>query len=67
MYKEVNKFLSNVPSHAVTFTSSNNITHQLQIAGQSILAYKQSEQGKQRLLLVDREVTIIDWVFLFHL
>ena len=35
MYKEVNKFSSNVPSHAVTFRSSNNITHQPQIGNQS--------------------------------
>ena len=48
MYKEVNKFSSNVPSHAVTFTSSNN-NNSSASNRQSILAYKQSEQGKQRL------------------
>ena len=48
MYKEVNKFSSNVPSHTVTFTSSNN-NNSSASNRQSILAYKQSEQGKQRL------------------
>ena len=48
MYKEVNKFSSNVPSHAVTFTSSNN-NNSSASNRQSILAYKQSEKGKQRL------------------
>ena len=64
MYEEVIKFSLNVPSHASKFTSSNN--NSLASNRQSILAYKQSEQEKERLL-VDREVTIMDWVFLFSL
>ena len=64
MYKEVIKFSLNVPSHPSKFTSSNN--NSLASNRQSILAYKQSEQEKERLL-VDREVTIMDWVFLFSL
>ena len=64
MYKEVIKFSFNVPSHESMFTSSNNNSSASN--RQSILAYKQSEQEKERLL-VDREVTIMDWVFLFSL
>ena len=48
MYKEVNTFSLKAPSHAVTLTISNN-NNSSASNGQSILAYKQSEQGKERL------------------
>ena len=48
MYKEVIKFSLNVPSHASMLTSSNN-NNSSASNRQSILAYKQSKQGKERL------------------
>ena len=48
MYKEVNTLSLKVPSHAVTFSSSNN-NNSSASNRQSFSAYKQSEQGKERL------------------
>ena len=42
------------------------ITHQPQIGNQSWHINKVSRENKD-YILVDREVTIMDWVFLFHL
>lgn len=42
------------------------ITHQPQIGNQSSHINKVSRENKH-YILVDRAVTIMDWVFLFHL